>query len=95
MRDAMNIIRAANGEWLLDWLNERPGRQPVLHASDMTTGPSAQLVSQSNSLPWRSTLETWPDQWREEWGHRTAAYEDRGLSWREAEEQAFNDMIDG
>ncbi len=38
---------------------------------------------------YRRVLGNWPDAWREEWGHRANALEESGLSWRDAEAQAF------
>ncbi len=31
----------------------------------------------------------WPVEWRERWGRRANALEEKGLSWRDAETQAF------
>jgi hypothetical protein len=31
----------------------------------------------------------WPVEWRERWGRRANALEEQGLSWRDAEAQAF------
>jgi hypothetical protein len=38
---------------------------------------------------YRKVLADWPVEWREQWGHRANALEDNGLSWRDAETQAF------
>jgi hypothetical protein len=38
---------------------------------------------------YRRVLANWPDEWREQWGHRANALEENGLSWRDAEAQAF------
>ncbi len=38
---------------------------------------------------YRRVLAKWPDEWREQWGHRANALEESGLSWRDAESQAF------
>jgi hypothetical protein len=38
---------------------------------------------------YRRVLANWPDERREQWGHRANALEDSGLSWRDAEAQAF------
>ena len=45
-----------------------------------------------SSLPWRQRLEDWPDLWRERWGLRANALEDGGMSWIEAERQAWNEV---
>ena len=41
------------------------------------------------SFPYRTALANWPDEWRERWGHRANALEERGMSWQDAEAQAF------
>jgi hypothetical protein len=38
---------------------------------------------------YRQVLAKWPDEWREQWGHRANVLEESGLSWRDAETQAF------
>jgi hypothetical protein len=38
---------------------------------------------------YRRVLANWPDEWREQWGLRANALEENGLSWRDAEAQAF------
>jgi len=38
---------------------------------------------------YRRVLANWPDEWREQWGRRANALEENGLSWRDAEAQAF------
>ena len=40
-------------------------------------------------LAYRKVLATWPDHWRERWGRRANAIEERGVSWRDAESRAF------
>jgi hypothetical protein len=40
-------------------------------------------------LEYRNILATWPVQWRERWGRRSNELEEGGLSWRDAEAQAF------
>jgi hypothetical protein len=40
-------------------------------------------------LAYRGVVATWPIEWRERWGQRANALEDSGLSWRDAETQAF------
>jgi len=41
---------------------------------------------------YRRVLANWPDEWREEWGRRANALEDNGLTWRDAEAQAFAEV---
>jgi hypothetical protein len=40
-------------------------------------------------LAYRGVVAEWPVEWRERWGRRANALEDTGLSWRDAEAQAF------
>ncbi|MFI5455050.1 MAG: hypothetical protein ACHRXM_06325 [Isosphaerales bacterium] len=40
-------------------------------------------------LAYRSVVADWPVEWREQWGRRANALEESGLSWRDAETQAF------
>lgn len=40
-------------------------------------------------LGYRSVVAGWPLDVRERWGRRANEWEDRGLSWRDAETQAF------
>ena len=38
---------------------------------------------------YRGVVAGWPEDWRERWGRRANELEDAGLSWRDAEAQAF------
>jgi len=40
-------------------------------------------------LAYRGVVASWPVNWRERWGERANSLEDGGLSWRDAETQAF------
>jgi hypothetical protein len=40
-------------------------------------------------LAYRSVVAGWPDEFRELWGRRANELEETGLSWRDAETQAF------
>ncbi len=40
-------------------------------------------------LAYRGVVAEWSLDWRELWGRRANALEDQGLSWRDAEAQAF------
>jgi hypothetical protein len=40
-------------------------------------------------LAYRTVVAGWPVAWRERWGRRANALEETGLSWRDAETQAF------
>jgi CHC2 zinc finger len=43
-------------------------------------------------LPWRAAMDDWSLARREAWGFRTAALEDEGLTWDEAEERAVAEL---
>jgi hypothetical protein len=38
---------------------------------------------------YRGVVAGWPEDWRERWGRRANELEEAGLSWRDAEAQAF------
>ena len=40
-------------------------------------------------LAYRGVVANWPVEWRERWGRRANSLEEGGLSWRDAETQAF------
>jgi hypothetical protein len=40
-------------------------------------------------LAYRGVVANWPVEWRERWGRRANSLEENGLSWRDAETQAF------
>jgi hypothetical protein len=40
-------------------------------------------------LAYRGVVANWPVEWRERWGLRANSLEEEGLSWRDAETQAF------
>lgn len=40
-------------------------------------------------LAYRGVVAEWPVEWRERWGRRANGLEEKGLSWRDAEAQAF------
>ena len=40
-------------------------------------------------LAYRGVVAEWPIEWREQWGRRANDLEESGLSWRDAETQAF------
>jgi hypothetical protein len=40
-------------------------------------------------LAYRGVVANWPVEWREQWGKRANSLEESGLSWRDAETQAF------
>ena len=51
--------------------------------------PASTTTTQFHPLAYRRVLSAWPDEWRERWGYRANALEEAGLSWRDAETQAF------
>lgn len=56
--------------------------------ANRTESPGERLL-EIRPLPYRKVLANWPDEWRERWGRRANALEEQGLSWRDAEGQAF------
>jgi hypothetical protein len=44
------------------------------------------------SLPWRSTVGSWPIHLRQRWGDRANALHDEGHAWHEAERIAFEEV---
>ncbi len=57
---------------------------------------SGQISHQPSSPPpifhplaYRGVVANWPVEWREQWGRRANDLEEGGLSWRDAETQAF------
>jgi hypothetical protein len=51
--------------------------------------PSAPVF---HPLAYRSVVADWPIAWREQWGQRANELEETGLSWRDAETQAFVEL---
>jgi hypothetical protein len=43
----------------------------------------------SHPPAYRAVVAVWPVEWRERWGRRANDLEENGLSWRDAESQAF------
>ncbi len=77
---------------------EEPAITWNLRPSHRRTLPMASVVLQSKSsapppifhpLAYRGVVAEWPVEWRERWGRRANALEESGLSWRDAEAQAF------
>jgi hypothetical protein len=65
----------------------RPSKSPS-GAQDRVVAPRVQPPV-FHPLAYRSVVADWPVEWREQWGHRANELEDTGLSWRDAEAQAF------
>ena len=68
---------------------------PPVPATDIADG-YRRLAAKSNSPPpifhplaYRGVVAEWSVEWRERWGRRANDLEESGLSWRDAETQAF------
>jgi hypothetical protein len=64
-------------------------------ASEIAAGSRRRAVEAPSSPPifhplaYRGVVAGWPVEWRERWGRRANELEESGLSWRDAETQAF------
>ncbi len=60
-------------------------------AVDTSTGSRTDPTSPPlfHPLAYRGVVAEWPLEFREQWGRRANALEESGLSWRDAETQAF------
>jgi hypothetical protein len=78
-----------------DEAGQRPSDVPSAPSSDhaaSTDPPSPPSVLPPpifHPLAYRGVVANWPVEWRERWGRCANALEDSGLSWRDAETQAF------
>jgi hypothetical protein len=68
-------------------------RRPA-KSSGKSNGPERSAAPKSSvpvfhPLAYRSVVADWPVEWRERWGRRANDLEETGLSWRDAETQAF------
>jgi hypothetical protein len=70
----------------------QPSAKPVVE-TDVTARPRPVEPSTPppvfHPLAYRGVVAEWPIEWRERWGRRANALEESGLSWRDAETQAF------
>jgi hypothetical protein len=67
-----------------------PAAEPtVAEASRRRSSKATSSPPIFHPLAYRGVVADWPDEWREQWGRRANALEDSGLSWRDAETQAF------
>jgi hypothetical protein len=57
-----------------------------LHRLPVKINPPAPVF---HPLAYRGVVAEWPVEWRERWGRRANALEEKGLLWRDAEAQAF------
>jgi hypothetical protein len=78
--------------------DDESGQTPAEPSSASPSENSASLENsqQSTSSPpifhplaYRGVVANWPIDWREQWGRRANSLEETGLSWRDAETQAF------
>jgi hypothetical protein len=60
---------------------------PSTNRRRSVANPSRSTISHPPA--YRSIVADWPVEWRERWGRRANALEENGLSWRDAETQAF------
>jgi hypothetical protein len=89
-------------------LDERSWDDPSQKSDAKQTAPVRNLRSRDSStcsppvdakpfvehpLEYRKVIANWSDDWRERWGHRANSLEDLGLAWRDAEAQAFIDVL--
>ena len=58
-------------------------------SSEQTSQPTASPPPIFHPLAYRGVVANWPVEWRERWGRRANSLEEGGLSWRDAETQAF------
>jgi hypothetical protein len=74
---------------------DETGANPAVPSSvppSETSASSAQELSPApifHPLAYRGVIANWPVEWRERWGRRANSLEENGLSWRDAETQAF------
>lgn len=54
----------------------------------------AGLMGPPASTPWRAEVMKWPPPWRRKWGELTAVRQDAGMGWRQAEEEAYREMLE-
>ena len=78
-----------------DEAGQNPAEPSSAPASEHSAGvghPSVQTTSPPpifHPLAYRGVVANWPVEWREQWGRRANSLEESGLSWRDAETQAF------
>ena len=78
---------------------DEAGQNPAEPFSDPASEPPAGVGHLSlpisspppifHPLAYRGVVANWPIEWREQWGRRANSLEESGLSWRDAETQAF------
>lgn len=55
---------------------------------------AAGLMGPPAMAPWRAEVMKWPEEMRKHWGRLSNDHQDAGLSWRDAEERAYQEMIE-
>ena len=79
---------------------EPPARSSGFRRPAKVVGPSQDQFARRrrpsapvfHPLAYRSVVADWPIEWREQWGQRANELEETGLSWRDAETQAFVEL---
>jgi hypothetical protein len=79
---------------------EEVGEQPTAPAPVLVTRPTFGRTPSKASTPapvfhplaYRGVVAEWSVEWRERWGRRANTLEEQGLSWRDAETQAFVEL---
>jgi hypothetical protein len=69
----------------------RPARSPGA-SPDKSAAGGRSPAPVFHPLAYRSVVADWPIAWREQWGRRANELEETGLSWRDAETQAFVEL---
>lgn len=70
----------------------RPVRSPVASAEKASPTGGRAPAPVFHPLAYRTVVADWPIAWREQWGQRANELEETGLSWRDAETQAFVEL---
>ena len=71
-------------------VSESPTNRAPIAAISHAEHPASSGPTQVFHPPaYRAVVATWPESWRERWGRRANDLEEAGLSWRDAEAQAF------
>lgn len=68
---------------------ERPVVTAIAHPRHQPEPPAPKVV---HPPAYRNVVAGWSEDWRERWGRRANELEDSGLSWRDAEAQAFAEV---
>jgi hypothetical protein len=74
------------GEGASEASTNRARTTVVAHPEHQTNPGPAQVF---HPPAYRGVVAGWPEDWREQWGRRANELEEAGLSWRDAEAQAF------